>query len=383
MTYPFCPFTKAKISLLSGWAMLESTNNRFRPTECNQRRRFLSELCPMKRRWLLHLAFWLAFWFIYAYTYSRYDGNLGKYLFTEGLQMPARMLATYLSFWFFERYSSQGSANPWLVFGGAAMGNLLGGLLNRVLKFVYLVPVYFPDSTIEFWNTRLAYDLFDCVLASCTALSARMFFRQQAMQRREAQLRAEKSEAELRALKAQLQPHFLFNTINNLYALARIKSDKTAAVALKLAQILRYVLYDSQKQQVPLEQEIKLLEDYIALEKIRFDEGRLELRMQLSLDQPDTPIAPLLLLPLIENAFKHGASEQRDSAKISIDIVLKDKVLSLRIENSKPVEKIENSPGIGLQNLRRQLEMLYPGRHVLDISEGEKVFLAQLSVRFE
>ncbi len=334
----------------------------------------------MKRRVAYHIAFWLAFWFIYAYTYSRYDGNLSKYLFTEGLEMPARMLATYLSFWFFERYSGAGDSKTWLAFGGAAAANFLGGFLNRTLKLFYLVPVHFPDSTIEFWSTRFVYDLFDCILASCTALSARMYFRQQAMQRQEAQLRAEKSEAELRALKGQLHPHFLFNTINNLYALARVKSDKTAPVAHKLAQLLRYVLYESQKSSVPLEKEIQLLEDYVALEKLRFDEGRLLVNFKVDVDEPKTEIAPLLLLPIVENAFKHGASEQREEARISIFIRLNNRVLDAKIENTKPLDKSNNEPGIGLQNLRRQLELIYPEKHELEIIEREKNFEVRLKL---
>lgn len=333
----------------------------------------------MKRRWLLHLAFWLAFWFIYAYTYSRYDDNLGKYLLTEGIQMPARILATYLSFWFFERF---GGARTWLAFGGAAAAVFAGGLLNRVLKFTFLVPVYFPDATIVFWNYRMMYDVFDCVLASSTALSARMYFRQQAMLRRETQLRAEKSEAELRALKGQLHPHFLFNTINNLYALARVKSDKTAPVALKLAQLLRYVLYESQKPGVAIGQEIQLLRDYVALEHLRFDEGRLSVQMNVELDEPRQEIAPLLLLPLVENAFKHGVSEQRDAAEVNIHILLKDKVLQMIVQNSAPSETPETQPGIGLQNLRRQLELLYPGRHEWHAVREKNTFVATLTIRF-
>ncbi|MFM9948711.1 MAG: sensor histidine kinase [Saprospiraceae bacterium] len=337
----------------------------------------------MKRRWLLHLAFWTTFWFVYAYTYSRYDGNVGKYLLTEGLQMPARILATYLSFWFFERFSGAGETKTWLAFGGAAAANVLGGFLNRSLKLFYLVPVYFPDSTIDFWSYRMLYDLFDCVLASCTALSARMYFRHQAMQRREVQLRAEKYEAELQALKAQIQPHFLFNTINNLYALARVKSDKTAPVALKLAQLLRYVLYESRKQKVPIDQEIQLITDYVALEKLRFDEGRLTIKMEVELDNPKTEIAPLLLLPLIENTFKHGASEQREEARIYVSILLKNNILEAKIKNNKPTGLPENIPGIGLQNLRRQLELLYPENHQLEIVEDQQDFEVRLRIVFQ
>lgn len=334
----------------------------------------------MKRRVWYHLAFWLAFWFIYAYTYSRYDGNLGKYAITEGLQMPARMLATYLCFWFFERFSGAGEQKTWLAFGGAAAANLLGGLLNRALKGWYLVPVYFSDSTFSFWSYRMTYDIFDCVLASCTALSARMYFRQQALQRRETQLRAEKSEAELRALKGQIQPHFLFNTINNLYALARMKSPKTAPVALKLANLLRYVLYESAKPEMPLEKEIQNLRDYVELEKIRFDEDRLVVKMEVKLDDPNRPITPLLLLPLVENAFKHGVSEQRDEAWVNIFISLKNNILEVKIENSKGPDRAANPQGIGLQNVRRQLELLYPDRHEFRVSNAPDTFSAELSI---
>ena len=172
----------------------------------------------------------------------------------------------------------------------------------------------------------------------------------------------------------------MFNTINNLYALARVKSDRTAPVALKLAQLLRYVLYESQKPSVPLEQEIQLLRDYVALEKLRFDEDRLTVQMEVDLDDPKQHIAPLLLLPLVENAFKHGASEQRDAARISIAIALKNKVLTARIENSKPAETLEHKPGIGLQNLRRQLELLYPERHELEVVDGDGEFVVGLRV---
>lgn len=334
----------------------------------------------MKRRFLLHAAFWLAYWFTFAYTYSRYDGHLGKYAFTEGLQMPARMLATYGAFWCVARLRPSG----W-VFAGAAAAVLGGGLLNRVLKMCYLVPVWFPKATFSFWSYMAMYDVFDCALAAGTALTARLYFRQQDLLRRESILRAEKLDAELLALKAQLHPHFLFNTINNLYALARIKSDKTAPVALKLAHLLRYVLNESQKPAVSLEQETRLIEDYIALEKLRFDEDRLSLHVDIALDRPAQNIAPLLLLPLVENAFKHGVSEQRDGAFIRISILLKNNVLDVVVENSRPLDIAQGTPGIGLKNLRRQLELLYPGRYDLSIGAdptASDTFVARLQIRF-
>lgn len=334
----------------------------------------------MKRRILYHLLFWLVFWFIYAYTYSRYDGNFGKYALTEGLQMPARILATYLSFWCFERFSGWSEQKMWWTFGGAAASNILGGLLNRVFKMLYIVPVWFPTSTFSFWSHMLAYDVFDCVLASCTALTARLYFRQQFLQKREAQLRAEKFSAELQALKSQIHPHFLFNTINNIYALARRKSDKTAPVALKLASLLRYLLHESAKPSVRIEQEVQNLRDYVELEKLRFDEDRLSVGMSVELDDPGRHITPLLLLPLVENAFKHGVSEKRSEAWIEINISLKNNVLYCIIKNSKEPTAPGNAPGIGLRNVRRQLELLYPDRHSFQVSDTGDTFAADLTI---
>lgn len=314
----------------------------------------------------LHLLFWLAYWLIYAYTYSRYDGNLSKYLLTEGLQMPARMLATYAGFWLLDRWSRQG----WWALTGVGLATILGGMLNRLLKLWYVVPEYFPDATIHFWDLgRMAVDVFDCVLATGVALSARLFFRQQESLRREERLQREKTEAELLALKNQLQPHFLFNTINNLYALARIKSDKTAPVALQLANLLRFVLYESRKDQIPIDQELKILSDYIALEQLRFDEDRLKVDMNFEVDDPEQPISPLLLLPLVENAFKHGVGEDRSEAWVHIFVHLKAKKLSVMVENSLQDEPKINERGIGLANVRRQLELRYGSHGKLEIKQ--------------
>ncbi|MBK7940062.1 MAG: histidine kinase [Lewinellaceae bacterium] len=334
----------------------------------------------MKRRILLHLLFWLAFWFVYAYTYSRYDGNFWKYAATEGFQMPSRMVATYLSFWCFERFSGFGEQKTWWAFGGAAAANLLGGLLNRVVKMVHVVPVYFPTSTFTFWGYMVTYDVFDCVLASCTALTARLYFRQQVLKKREALLYAEKLNAELLALKGQIHPHFLFNTINNIYALARRKSDKTAPVALKLASLLRYILYESAKPSVRLEQEVQNLRDYVELEKLRFDEDRLSVEMTTDIDDPGRQITPLLLLPLVENAFKHGAGEKRSEAWVKINIVLKNNVLQCDIKNAKEKDQVANAQGIGLRNVRRQLELLYSGRHEFHIADSGDVFSAHIRI---
>lgn len=338
------------------------------------------------RKFVLHSAFWLAYWLVYAYTYSRYDDDLNKYLLAEGIQMPARMAATYIGFYVLDRWSKSG----WWALSGVAIATVLGGMANRLLKLLYVVPEYFPEWTIHYWDiNRMLVDIFDCVLTAGVALSIRLYFRQQESLRREARLQEEKTAAELLALKNQLQPHFLFNTINNLYALARQKSPQTAPVALQLANLLRFVLYETQKENIPIEQEVKILQDYIALEQLRFDSERLRMDAKFELDDPKHPITPLLLLPLVENAFKHGVSENRNDAWVQISVCLKAQKLSVQIKNSLQKTPEMNSQGIGLTNLRRQLQLRYPGNSQLDLSvktgenSAEPYFSALLTIDFE
>ncbi|MCB0542642.1 MAG: histidine kinase [Lewinellaceae bacterium] len=334
----------------------------------------------MKRRIWLHILFWLIFWFVYAYLGSRYDGNLAKYIEAEVFQLPARMLATYLSLWCFERFSGAEAHKTWLTLGSVAAANFTGGLLNRVVKMLWVVPMYFPKASFDFWGYMLAFDIFDCVFITFTALTVRLYFRNQEMKKRAAALQAEKLDAELQALKGQIHPHFLFNTINNLYALARRKSDKTAPVALKLAHLLRYVLYESAKPVVTIEQEVNNLKDYVELEKLRFDEDRLSVSLETEIDDPGRAITPLLLLPLIENAFKHGVSEKRSEAWVKASISLKNNQLRVRIENSKETERPTNPQGIGLRNVQRQLELLYPEHHRLLVTDRGGTFLIDLEI---
>jgi LytS/YehU family sensor histidine kinase len=175
----------------------------------------------------------------------------------------------------------------------------------------------------------------------------------------------EKLEAELKFLRNQTNPHFLFNTLNNIYALARKKSDQTPEVVMKLSKILRFMLYETKKSYINIGDEIKMLDDYIELEKIRYN-GRLIIHFLKEVDNDSQPISPLLLLPFVENAFKHGASESRFESSIFIELKLQDSMLWFNIENTK--ESVENddvTENIGLSNVKRQLELMYNDYHIL------------------
>ncbi|WP_373495472.1 sensor histidine kinase [Aquiflexum sp.] len=179
--------------------------------------------------------------------------------------------------------------------------------------------------------------------------------------RKHQNLQKEKVEAELKFLKSQINPHFLFNTLNSLYALTLKKSAQASEVVLKISQLLNYLLYESNKKMVPLEKEIALIETYISLEKIRIGD-RLNLTYRVQGDPTSLNVPPLLILPLIENSFKHGANNVLEEVWVDIEITIKDSSLYLKVQNSKDpltLTEAETHGGIGLQNLKRRLELIY------------------------
>jgi LytS/YehU family sensor histidine kinase len=196
-------------------------------------------------------------------------------------------------------------------------------------------------------------------------------------------LRIEKQEAELSYLKTQTNPHFLFNTLNNLYSLARDKSDLAPESILRLSDIMRFMLYETSGEFIPIEQELKIINDYIALEKLRYDDS-LNLNFRYEIEDMKQPLPPLLLIPLVENAFKHGVSETRARPFIDIYLFSANKHLELIIKNS-----VEGSSGngnirenIGLSNIRRQLELLYKVYN-LSLNQSEGVFTTSLKINLD
>lgn len=194
------------------------------------------------------------------------------------------------------------------------------------------------------------------------------------------QLRIEKQAAELNYLKSQTNPHFLFNTLNNIYSLARDKSDLAPESILRLSKILRFMLYETGGEYLAIEQELKIISDYIALEKLRYDES-LRINFNYDIEDMKQALPPLLLIPLVENAFKHGVSETRNQPFVDIHLSVKNRQLAFIVKNSaeKIAEELSVKENIGLSNLRRQLELLYTDFN-LSVQQGESVFTADLKI---
>jgi two-component system LytT family sensor kinase len=194
------------------------------------------------------------------------------------------------------------------------------------------------------------------------------------------QLRIEKQEAELNYLRSQTNPHFLFNTLNNIYSLARDKSDLAPESILRLSKILRFMLYETSGDYISIEQELKIISDYIALEKLRYDES-LRVTFNYDIEDMKQALPPLLLIPLVENAFKHGVSETRGQPYVDIHLSVKMRRLLFVVKNSTEAFAGEGSvkENIGLSNLRRQLQLLYTG-YELSVQQGASDFTTVLKI---
>jgi LytS/YehU family sensor histidine kinase len=209
---------------------------------------------------------------------------------------------------------------------------------------------------------------------------ARLVYNNITLKQAAQQLKIEKKEAELNYLKSQTNPHFLFNTLNNIYSLTRDKSNLAPESILRLSKILRFMLYEAGGDYISIEQELKIVTDYIELEKLRYDES---LRINFNHDVEDMKQAlpPLLLIPLVENAFKHGVSETRGQPFADIHLSVKNRRLTFIVKNSTEILPGERTvkENIGLSNLRRQLELLYTDYN-LSVQHGDSVFTAILKI---
>ena len=200
-------------------------------------------------------------------------------------------------------------------------------------------------------------------------------------QHRSLQLQKENTEAQLQLLTAQVHPHFLFNTLNNVYSKTQKESPEGSQMIMGLSDLLRYILYEGRKPLVPLDKELQMILEYINLEKIRYG-NKLDLHYMVTDKPNDVYIAPLLLLPFVENCFKHGTSNVLQNPWINLTIEIKDTTLVMKLMNGKSNtgETVARKPGIGIANVQKRLDLLYKHKHELQIREEEDVFIVDLQI---
>ena len=192
-------------------------------------------------------------------------------------------------------------------------------------------------------------------------------------------LKNEKAQTELIHLKSQVNPHFFFNMLNNLYGLVDKDSKKAQELILKLSDMMRYSIYDGQKETVLLSEEIRYLQNYIELHKMRYHKT-IDVKFKVDIEGNDYQIMPLLFIILLENAFKHGVENLRENVYVHIDMKAENGQINFDIENNFDNGIINEQGGIGMNNLKRRLELVYPKNHTLSITKTDTVYKAQLNI---
>ncbi|MFC4816895.1 MULTISPECIES: sensor histidine kinase [unclassified Flavobacterium] len=246
--------------------------------------------------------------------------------------------------------------------------------------FVYEVIYRVKEDVDSFSLFGIFNALMNIGFGASLALGFEKFRQHLVMKNELSELKSEKLQTELKFLKAQINPHFLFNTLNNIYGLAIKKSDETPDIILKLSKIMRYNIFESAKDTVPIEKDIENIQDFISIQKIRHKE--LNLQFIHEVDQPFKEISPLILLQFVENAFKYGASESISDAFITIKLQLKDNLLHYEVSNSTDERNRTDSTKIGLQNINRQLELLYPKKYNLETKKENNIYSVSLKIDF-
>lgn len=257
-------------------------------------------------------------------------------------------------------------------------------VVRTELIFLYINENVWPESQAPqkayAFNHILAVILigiYDIALASTIKLIADWGFNRKKIEN----LESIKSKTELKFLKAQIQPHFFFNTLNNLYALTLEKSKQAPEVVLKLSEIMEYVLYDAKQPQVRLLNEINYIQNYIDLEKLRYGK-KVEVQMNIQGDIESQSIPPLLFLPLIENCFKHGTIENNKLNVLIEFKVTNSNILNFKVTNNyNSFTKKEKKHGIGNQNILRRLELLYKNNFMLNTRTEKQNYIVELTLQ--
>jgi sensor histidine kinase YesM len=245
---------------------------------------------------------------------------------------------------------------------------------------VKLLPNYFFISYFTFKEIIFFFTAY-IIITSLLKLSKSWFWVSE-LEKELLEKEKQKTEVELKALKAQINPHFFFNTLNSIYSMALHKDERLPNTVLQLSDLMRYFLYESKDNFIPLEKELAVVNNYIALQKIRSD-GQLNIEVKNSGQINGQQIAPLLLITFLENAFKHGAKGNTERSFIRINTEIEKDQLSFSVENSKGIIdeiKAGEQGGLGLENIKRQLELLYPGKHRLTIKNMKDNFAVQLQL---
>jgi sensor histidine kinase YesM len=335
-------------------------------------------------RIMRHILFWSAFVLFYALLYGSFEDNYGEMLILQLIYLPPKMIATYLVIYFLmPQYLLKSRYSAFL--GWLALILLVTGFMHRAAYRYFEIPIlnWGEDEYSLFYFAKIIKSTISIYPVVAIAVLIKLFQSFYKTQKQTQKLAQDKLEAELKFLKAQIHPHFLFNTLNNLYALTLKKSNIAPEIVLKLSDLLNYMLYECNAPRVPLRKEVDLIRNYISLEELRYG-SRLKVDYMEEGNVRSSSIAPMILLPFVENAFKHGVSGQTEGAWVRIYNRCEEQQLTFSVENSKNNSGVQDSQGytegIGLKNVRRRLDLLYNGEYKLEVQDDLDVYKVRLTL---
>lgn len=330
-----------------------------------------------------HVIYWILFIVIGSYIFS-YQQNFPYqfYLLNLLVHLPVLMLYTYFVIYRLVPYFLL-RGRLFIFSGLLALSTAIASLLKLYISKNIYYALFIPKALHpKEWYSVDAFLINLLWIVGPTVLFAMFKYYKNWIRSQDISNEAERNQlaAELHVLKGQLNPHFLFNTLNNLYSLALSKSSKTAVVIAKMSDMFHYILYECNAIEVPVWKEIKLIENYIELEQIRYSD-QLSIKFEKDVDNMNHLIPPMLLYSYVENCFKHGSSPDPNMPWIKITIRVKNKSLAFEAQNSiPPGNKVVNPEGVGLLNSKRRLELIYPKNHRLTIREENDEFYVRLDI---
>ncbi len=332
---------------------------------------------------LYHVFFWVVFFFFLVIV--DHDGvDLGAEMLNKALRVAFYIVIVYTNLnYLFPKYLKTNKLFTYLLL--LILLVVVATPIEVILHF--LISNYGNISFIEFFSIENNSKVFlGSFFVGFSSSIYKIINDWMEHQRERMDLQRQNLTSELKYLKTQINPHFFFNTLNSLYALTLKKSDKAPEIVLKLSDMMRYMLYESNERMIALNQEIKYMQNYLELEQVRQGES-LDVDMEIIGDPKGHEIAPLLFIPFLENCFKHGINNDIKSGYVKIKLEILSDALKLKVINSLPGQRTYSHDqnrvgGIGLTNVRRRLNILYPKRHKLEINKTTEEFIVSLELKF-
>ncbi len=345
-------------------------------------RPIIFQLSNRKRNILFNLVFWLSYFLYEWLSNSAWDDEYLQHFIHACMVIPTAMIAAWLSVHVLVRKFY--FTNKKLFWISQVIVAVAVVLFRRGFNYYYTYPYYHPESLNQpfFFPLKILIELVNLylfVFLYATFYLLRNWYEQQKVVQ---ELKQQKTHAELELLKSQVQPHFIFNTLNNIYAVTVKKNPETAGYLLHLARFLEYNLYNTQQDFVSLESELAYIRDYVGLQELRYG-NKVDFSASVYGSTEGIQLPPLLLLPLIENSFKHGVDSMEGNSWVRMEVSNREHELTVKIENSYeilPAKEGQNG-GLGLKNVKKRLELIYPDQHELRVLNENNAFMVVLKIK--